>query len=94
LIDEVSGWLAVRNIPPVGAPFWKYNVIDMEGELEVEVGVPVATEVSGDERVRGGPLPAGRYATLHHVGHPDTLVDANAALLAWARDERLAWDMD
>ena len=90
LIDEVSGWLAARNIPSVGAPFWKYNGIDMEGELEVEVGVPVATGVRGDERVRAGVLPAGRYATLHHIGHPDTLVDANAALLTWAGDQQRA----
>lgn len=93
LIGEVFSWLGARNIPPGGPPFFKYNVIDMETELEVEVGAPVATDVGGDERVRGGVLPAGRYATLHHIGHPATLVDANAALLAWARERGLTWDV-
>lgn len=92
LIGEVFGWLAARDIPPSGAPFFKYNVIDMEGELEIEVGVSVASEVTGDERVRGGVLPAGRYATLHHIGHPSTLVDATEALLTWARQSGLSWD--
>lgn len=92
LIGEVFGWLAARNIPPAGAPFFKYNMVDMERELEIEVGVPVPTEVRGDERVRGGLLPAGRYATLHHIGRPDTLVDANAALIGWASEQGLTWD--
>ncbi|TCC49540.1 AraC family transcriptional regulator [Kribbella pittospori] len=93
LIGEVFGWLAARNIPPAGVPFFKYNVLDMERELEVEVGVPVGTEVTGDARVRGGLLPAGRYATLHHVGRPDTLFDATTALIGWAREQGLDWDV-
>jgi hypothetical protein len=38
----VFAWLRERNIPPAGPPFWKYNAIDMDRLLEVEVGVPVA----------------------------------------------------
>jgi DNA gyrase inhibitor GyrI len=67
---EVFGWLAARSLAPAGAPFFKYNVIDMMRELEVELGVPVATAVDGDGSVVSGVLPAGRYATLMHVGHP------------------------
>jgi effector-binding domain-containing protein len=93
LVGEVFGWLGARDIAPAGDVFWKYNLIDMEGELEVEVGVTVATEVAGDDRVHGGVLPAGRYATLHHVGHPDELIDATAALLKWADSEGLSWDV-
>jgi hypothetical protein len=37
------------------APFWKYNVIDMAGKLEIEAGVPVAAAVAGDDRVVAGP---------------------------------------
>src|SRR5580704_5258 len=67
---EVFGWLGARGLGPAGAPFFKYNLIDMERELEVEVGVPVAAAVDGDDQVISGVLPAGRYATLTHVGHP------------------------
>jgi effector-binding domain-containing protein len=67
LHPQVFAWLGERGIPPVGPPFWKYNVIDMERALEVEVGAPVAAAVDGDDRVLAGVLPAGRYATLRHA---------------------------
>jgi effector-binding domain-containing protein len=88
---EVFGWLRARGIAPAGAPFWKYNVIDMTRQMEV--GVPVAAAVAGDERVLADVLPAGRYATLVHTGHPSGLMDATAALLAWVKAEGLKWDM-
>src|SRR4029077_16430943 len=73
--------LGKQGTPPAGAPFWKYNVIDMAAKLEIEAGVPVAAAVAGDDRVVTGVLPAGRYATLTHVGHPSALVAATGALL-------------
>jgi hypothetical protein len=42
---EVFGWLAERGVVASGEPFWKYNVIDMERQLEVEAGAPVAVPV-------------------------------------------------
>jgi effector-binding domain-containing protein len=92
LHGEVFGWLGSRGIEPAGAPFWKYNLIDMERELEVEVGVPVATKVDGDDRVLAGVLPGGKYASLEHTGHPMALIDATRALLEWADKEGLTWD--
>jgi effector-binding domain-containing protein len=40
-----------------------------------------------------GVLPAGRHATLRHVGHPSTLIAATAGLLDWAAAKGLKWDM-
>jgi effector-binding domain-containing protein len=93
LNGEVFGWLAARGITPSGPPFWKYNVIDMSQDMEVEAGCPVAAAVPGDGRVLAGVLPAGRYATVRHVGHPQTLVAANEGLRDWAAAKRLKWDM-
>jgi effector-binding domain-containing protein len=93
LHPRVFAWLSERGIAPAGAPFWKYNLIDMDRELEVEVGVPVAAAVDGDEQVLAGVLPAGRYAALRYTGHPSGLADATASLLQWAQDEGLAWDV-
>jgi effector-binding domain-containing protein len=90
---ELLGWLSARGVAPDGPPFWKYNVIDMAGESEIEVGVPTADQVSGDGRVQSDVLPAGRYAFVQHVGHPDSLEDATRALLEWAEERGLSWDV-
>jgi effector-binding domain-containing protein len=92
-LGEVFGWLAVHDLAPAGPPFFRYNLIDMEHELEVEAGVPVQAAVEGDGEVISGVLPAGRYATVIHVGHPDGLIAAVAALLDWAAGQGLEWDM-
>jgi len=92
LNSEVFQWLASHGLAPVGAPFWKYNLIDMQGDLEIEAGVAVAEPVSGDDRVLGGVLPPGRYVTTRHLGHPSTLMPATAALLDWAAGHGLTWD--
>jgi effector-binding domain-containing protein len=90
---EVFGWLAAHDLAPAGAPFFRYNVIDMERQLEVEVGVPVRAAVAGDDQVIAGVVPAGRYATVLHVGPPDSLMGATGDLLAWAAERGLEWDM-
>ena len=55
--------------------------------------MPVAAAVAGDDRVVAGVLPAGRYATLTHVGHPSELMAATKALLDWAAEQGLTWDV-
>jgi effector-binding domain-containing protein len=92
-IPEIFGWLGARGIAPAGPPFFRYHVVDMERQLQVEVGVPVASAVEDDGAIRAGMLPAGRFATMTHTGAPDTLAAATARLLDWARERELAWDM-
>jgi effector-binding domain-containing protein len=93
LNKEVFGWLAARGAAASGAPFWKYNVIDMERQLEVEAGAPVAVAVPGDDRVLAGVIPGGMYATVRYTGHPMGLYDATVALLEWAAGQGLAFDV-
>ena len=91
-LPEVFGWLGARGIEPAGAPFFRYNVIDMAADLELEVGVPVGAPVEVSGELIAGTLPGGRYVTVTHHGHPDGLHDATAALLGWAADQGLVWD--
>ncbi|WP_433826182.1 GyrI-like domain-containing protein [Actinoplanes sp. CA-015351] len=85
--------LADRGVPVTGAPFFRYRVIDMAAELVVEAGVPVASAVEVDGPGFADTLPAGRYVTVAHIGHPDELMAVTARLLGWAQDRSLAWDM-
>jgi effector-binding domain-containing protein len=91
-IGELVGWLAARGAAPAGAPFLRYWVIDMERRLDVEAGVPIGGPLDSEGDVTVGTLPAGRYATVTHHGHPSDLIGATAALLAWAQEQGLTWD--
>jgi effector-binding domain-containing protein len=91
LLDEVFAWLAKQGVEPAGAPFTRYHVIDMKNKLDVEMGVPVASALSGDGRVSAGVLPAGRYAALVYTG-VENGIKGNAALLEWGAQQGLVWD--
>jgi effector-binding domain-containing protein len=89
---EVFGWLAERKIEPTGPVLFNYKVINMPGPMHIEAGVPIGSAVDGDEAVSTGVLPAGRYVTVRHVGHPDSLMEATGDLLAWAEEQGLEFD--
>lgn len=90
-IGEVAAWLAQQGVAPAGAPFVRYLVIDMEAQLELEIGFPLASALPGNGRIRAGVLPAGRYASLVYTGI-DNGIAANAALLEWGAEQGLVWD--
>jgi effector-binding domain-containing protein len=92
-LPTMFGWLADRGIAVAGPPFFRYRVIDMSAELTIEAGIPVAGDVEVEEPTFVDSLPAGRYATVAHVGHPDELMGVTAGLLDWAQQQGLAWDM-
>lgn len=91
-MPEVFRWLDARGITPAGDPFFRYTVVDMERRVEIEAGVPVVEPTAGDGDVQPGVLPAGRYVTVTHVGHPAGLRDVTAAMLDWAAQRGLVWD--
>jgi effector-binding domain-containing protein len=94
--DEIPGlldWLAARQVEPAGAPFFKYNVVNMSGALDVEAGVPVPHPMIGDDRVLTGELSAGRFASVTHFGHFDGLLEVTAGLLDWGTEHGVEWDM-
>lgn len=91
-IPEVIGRLAARGVQPAGPPFLKYNVIDMDRQLEVEAGIPVAGDVQPEGDLIVATLPAGRFVTAVHVGGPAGLLDATRQLLDWAAERGLVWD--
>ncbi|MEV0678835.1 GyrI-like domain-containing protein [Actinosynnema sp. NPDC050436] len=89
LMDELYAWLDERGVPDVGPLFFRLHVIDMDGPMDVEVGAVVPDPLDGDDRVRAGVLPAGRYASLTYVNHARR---ANRALVEWVRDNGIKPD--
>jgi effector-binding domain-containing protein len=92
---EVLEWLAAHSSRPAGAPYYRYRVIgSFEEKFDVEVGYPVATAVSGDDRVLAGEFPAGDYVVTTHVGHPDGIAQTHLALVDWAAEQGLTLARD
>ena len=89
-LGELFAWLGERGVAPAGAPFMRYHVINMAGNMDVELGVPVAAAVQGNGRIAAGVIPAGRYASLVYSGV--TGIAGNKALLEWAARNKLKWD--
>jgi effector-binding domain-containing protein len=96
LFREIQTWVSEKALICTGAPILKHNVIDMERELELEFGVPIAEPVPGDDRVISGVLPSGRYATIlyrgPYGGPDDDLLHANGALIDWGMKHGIKWD--
>jgi effector-binding domain-containing protein len=89
-LPEVMQWLADRELPAVGAPFFRYLRVTDE-EYEVEAAIPTVAEVPAAGDVYTATLPGGRYAVEVHEGHPDDLFAVTELILA---DETLRFDRD
>ncbi|GID27121.1 GyrI-like domain-containing protein [Paractinoplanes brasiliensis] len=85
--------LGERGVPVAGAPFLRYRVIDMSADLVVEAGIPITGPARVAPPLFVESLPAGRYVTTSHIGHPDGLMQVTARLLDWAYDRGLEFDM-
>ena len=53
--------------------------------MEVDFGVEVSRPFEGEGEIVFTHTPAGHVASTVHVGPPDQLADANAAIEAWCR---------
>lgn len=93
MFDELEAWINQHGVVPTGAPFMRYNVVDMENELEFEIGQPVPENVRGDQRLQPGQIPGGRYLTATYTGDSRNLVDATAQFLEWAEKYHIKWSV-
>ena len=68
LLKELRKWMTAEGLEATGPAFHRFYVINMGTEFDLEVGVPVAAVVVGDDRVKPNIIPAGRYAELTYTG--------------------------
>ncbi|MFC4606431.1 GyrI-like domain-containing protein [Streptomyces maoxianensis] len=92
-LPELIDWLTGRGAEFAGPPFFRFNSIDMDAESEVEAGIPVVSMPEPEGDIGIAVLPAGRYVTVTHVGHPDQLFGVIQAVREWAEREGMEWDM-
>lgn len=98
-IPTLLGTLTRAFVPPAGAPFLRYLVIDMAAELVIEAGVPIDAPIDprdlagADGSMFVAELPAGRYVCTTHRGAPDELVGVTERLLRWVDEQGLRLDV-
>lgn len=83
LIPQVHEWLSARGKEPDGALFFRYLRLDEGKRLDVEVGLPVREPLNGDDEVRPGSFPAGRYLVARFKGPYDGLPRAWPVFEEW-----------
>ena len=89
LFGELHGHIRQSGQQAAGAPLAIYY--SPPGDtVDLECAIPVAAPIAGAGRVRAGELPAGKAATVTHVGPYDTLSQTWAALTAWMQSQGLA----
>jgi hypothetical protein len=86
---ELTRWFKDRGITPAGAPFLRYHVIDMKGDMDLEYGIPVAAPLAGEGRIKAATLPAGRFVSLIYTGGG---YQGNKTLIEGARAKGLVFD--
>ncbi|WP_433366194.1 GyrI-like domain-containing protein [Actinoplanes sp. CA-142083] len=87
--DELMSELHARY--DSGLTFFRLHVIDMDGPMDIEVGVVTDSPPEPDGRIRPGVLPAGRYAAMTFANHGRR---ANGTLIDWIRAQDLRMDVE
>lgn len=94
LWDEVFAFIAENDLKQAGAPFWRYRIINMEGEMHIEAGVPISKATRSAGRIIADSFPAGQYVRATYTGKVKGkgLYFATGALLEWAQQHGVDWD--
>jgi effector-binding domain-containing protein len=94
LLDRVLTHLQLEGIAETGPAFFRYDVIDMVGTMSMSFGAQVPPGTAGAGDIVADILPAGRYVSVLHNGHPDELYDATIMLIEWAKVRGVQWDVE
>ncbi|HEX6508592.1 MAG TPA: GyrI-like domain-containing protein [Chloroflexota bacterium] len=90
-LTEVLTWAREQGVGTSDPPFMRLYVINMEGLMDMELGIRVTEPIQPSGRITPGVLPAGRYASLIYTGR-DRGYAGNSVLIGWAEKQGLMWD--
>jgi effector-binding domain-containing protein len=82
---KIAEYLAELGEQPAGAAFTAYYNMDMQ-DLDVEIGFPVASPLSGKEDIQSGEVPGGKLASALHLGPYKDIAPAYEALTQFAME--------
>lgn len=82
-------WIKQHADQVSGARFLRYHVINMAGEMDIELAVPVRELIMVQGQFSTDVLPQGRYASLIYTGNGLT---GHKTLLEWGAANGISWD--
>lgn len=89
LYGKLYSYLGTHNIQPAGVPFAIYYTYDPKGNTEFEVGIPIASAVTGNEEIKFKELPAMKVLAALYVGPYENSGPVYEALMKYAKDNKL-----
>lgn len=84
-LTEVLNYIANENLKAEGPPFARY--LSVGDEVEFEAGLPVNSDIEGNDRVKNSELPGGEVVSLLHIGSYDQLDTAHQMLKTWIKEQ-------
>ena len=82
ILPELWCHFQSNNIIPAGPPYALYRSFAPD-HVDIEIGLPTADSMKGNNRIIAKKLPSGKVATRWHHGHYDGLAEAHKLLGAW-----------
>ena len=84
-LDKVWAFLRAHDDPRTGGHnvFVYHHPVRPGAPMEVDFGVEVSRAFTGEDEIVSAHTPAGQVAWTVHLGPPDQLGSANAAIEAW-----------
>ncbi|MCW3094048.1 MAG: transcriptional activator ligand binding domain protein [Ferruginibacter sp.] len=89
LIGEVKQWIEQHNIATDCTPFFLYKSMNGNNELEATAGILVNAPATGNEHIKPGSFPQGKYATLIYTGDYNNLIEGHMTLEAYVKQNGL-----
>lgn len=86
---ELETWFKANGIEANGAPFLRYHCIDMQGDMDMEYGIPVQNPHAGTGNIKAASLPAGRYVSHIYTGGG---YQGNKVLIEWIKTKNIPVD--
>lgn len=89
LLAVLIDWMQDNGVEPDGSFYLRLHTVDMNGEMDLEVGA--FTAGAGDELVVAGEMPGGHYVVLRYCNHS---IRAHRLLFEWAEAQQIGFDTD
>ncbi len=85
IYPEIMAYLQKIGSYPIGPPLSLYHTFD-QNAMDIEAGIPIATPIPEEGRIKTGKTPEGKVAYTIHTGPYETLETTYSAIMTWIKE--------